>query len=241
MVENWCNPQIMPYNYVFTLTVAESSVCAVCNRRVGCGNPDVSELWILCWQCSSLSTALRQTAGKQFSSPFFGEPLNYLWNHFKFKNDPLCMCHYVGLGETCCYIQDDIWPNVSSRITVQERHTQVNVICLWMADGCKWWTETGAVFDCVKVHDSSSTQTTHTHYFSLPPRFLIVNTSFAHIDAVIWPLPIPFEATAVKLEAFVLLGFHLCTYDERERVAELLRRHEASQVLWLLDFPAAVT
>lgn len=40
----------------------------------------------------------------------------------------------------------------------------------------------------------AGTQTTHTHYFSLCPRFLMVNTSFAHIDAVI----IPFKATAVK-------------------------------------------
>lgn len=95
-------------------------------------------------------------------------------------------------------------------------------------------------FIIVAAH-MAGTQTTHTHYFSLPPHFLRVNTSFAFISAVIWPLPIAFKATAVKLAAFVLLGFHLCTYDERERVAELLRRHEASQVLWLVDFPAAVT
>lgn len=52
---------------------------------------------------------------------------------------------------------------------------------------------------------TDGTQTTHTLFF-----FLMVS------NAVIWPLPTPFKATTIKLAAFVLLGFNLCTYDERE-------------------------
>lgn len=33
----------------------------------------------------------------------------------------------------------------------------------------------------------------------------------------------------------------MCVLVMKERAAELLRGHEAGQVLWLLDFPAAVT
>ena len=62
----------------------------------------------------------------------------------------------MGLGETCYYISDDIWPSVSPQLTELERHIQVTVICF-----VQWPMGVNnelklTVLNCVKVHDSSS-------------------------------------------------------------------------------------